>query len=353
VQGNKRGGADERRTRAPTLVDVARVSGVSVSTAGRVLREADYPVDPALAEQVRAAAARLGYVPNMVARSLRGGAAPMVGLVVGDMLDPYYGQIAEAVTQRAESPHGMAAIVCNMQRDPLLELKYCQRMWERRVAGLVLAGGGFDQWTHAGRLSALVGQIVAAGIVVVTLSPRSLDVPMFCVDNEQVGAMMAGHLVEHGHRRIGVITGPAQGEVTQQRLRGVTQVLAGAGVLFQVLHTEYSAQAGAQGVSRMMAENPGLTAFLVGSDTVALGVIDRLKEMGRSVPRDISVVSVGNTPLAGWIEPRLTTVDPGLPACCEAALDYIAARVRGEPAPAAGPFPVTLAERLSVARPPS
>src|SRR5690606_21976795 len=102
------------------------------------------------------------------------------------------------------------------------------------------------------------------------------------------------HLVEHGHRRIGVITGPPHGEVTQQRLSGATQVLSAEGALFQVVHTEYSAQAGAQGASRLLSENPALTALLVGSDTVALGVIDRLKEMGHSVPRDISVISVGN-----------------------------------------------------------
>ncbi len=122
------------RLKVATLVEVAKAAGVSVSTAGRVLRDADYHVDPALGERVREAAARLGYVANVLARSLRGGTPGLVGLIVGDMLDPYYAEIAEAVTQHAESTHGLLALVCNMQRDPLLEIKYCRQLWEHRVA---------------------------------------------------------------------------------------------------------------------------------------------------------------------------------------------------------------------------
>ena len=85
------------KTNVPTLADVARLAGVSVSTAGRVLRQQDWPVDQAMKERVLAAAAELSYVPNLMARTLRAGGPAMVGLVVGNMLDPYYGEIAEVV----------------------------------------------------------------------------------------------------------------------------------------------------------------------------------------------------------------------------------------------------------------
>ena len=107
-----------QRRGAPTLVDVARAAGVSVSTAGRVMRDDGWPVDPEMRDRVRETAAQLGYVPNIAARTLRVGAPALVGLVAGNMLDPYYGEIAEAVTRHAEAAHPMMAMVCNMQRDP-------------------------------------------------------------------------------------------------------------------------------------------------------------------------------------------------------------------------------------------
>lgn len=335
------GNAGRRHSPAkvPTLSDVARVASVSVSTAGRVLREADYPVDPDLRERVTAAAARLGYVPNVLARTLRGGISPAVGLVVGDMLDPYYGEIAEAITERAESAHSLVAIVCNMQRDPLLEIKYCQQLWEHRVGGLILAGGGFDQWSHFGRLSALVQQMVRAGIAVATLSPRNLEpARAYCVDNERVGAMLGQSLLDQGHGRIGVLLGPPQGEVTQHRLRGITRVLTGAGARFQVLHSSYSPLSGQEGTRSLLQADREITGIVAGSDAMALGVCQELQRMGRRVPHDASVVSVGDTLLARWTTPRLTTIDVRLADCGRMALDYVVAQMRKAPPPAPAPL---------------
>jgi LacI family transcriptional regulator len=312
-------------TRPPTLQDVARRAEVSTSTAARVLRGTDQSVNAALRERVRSAAREIGYVPNVLARSLRGGGPRMVGLVVGDMLDPYYGAIADAVTRHAESAHGMIALVCNMQRDPLLELRYCHQMWEHRVAGLILAGGGFDQWSHLDRLAQVVEQMTRSGIIVTTLSPRNLPVPTFCVDNVEVGELAAEHLVDAGHRRIGIVLGPVQNEVTQLRLHGVSRRLAAAGVGFRILHTDYTAEAGAKAMHALLACDPTLTGFIGGSDAMATGMVNWLRGAGYAVPRQISVVGIGGTQLAQLCRPRLVTVDVSLAESGRAALDFIAA----------------------------
>ena len=156
---------------APTLADVARTAGVSVSTAGRVLRDQGWPVEEGLKQRVLAAAAQLAYVPNVMARTLRGGAPAAVGLIVGNMLDPYYGEIAEIVTKHAEQMAGkMLVMVCNMQRDPALEIDYCRRLWEHRVAGLILAGGGFDQTTRHDELAELLARMERSGVTITTLN---------------------------------------------------------------------------------------------------------------------------------------------------------------------------------------
>jgi len=320
------------------LADVARLAGVSVSTAGRVMRDGGWPVDPLLRDRVRATASQLGYVPNLLARTLRGSGPALVGLVAGNMLDPYYGEIAEAVTRHAESAHPMMAMVCNMQRDPLLELKYCRQLWEHRVAGLILAGGGFDQTTHRDQLAAVVDQMTRSGVVVTLLSPRDLDAPQFCVDNRLVGEMAAAELIKHGHRRVGIAIGRVQNLVRRQRLQAMLAVFEAAGVRCTVLEPA-SAEAPEAGVSEALADNRDITGLVASTHMISMGIINEVRRTGLSVPDDISVVAIGNAKLLEWSTPRLTHIDLNLEACGHAALDFIAARVAGR---AHAPEPVIL-----------
>lgn len=287
---------------------------------------------------MREAAARLAYVPNVLARNLRGGAPALVGLVVGDMLDPFYGEIAEAITKQAESMHSMLVVVCNMHRDPELELTYCRRLWEHRVGGLILAGGGFDQLSHRDRLAELTSQMVASGVVVTTLTPRGLDVPAFHVDNEEVGRLAAQELVAAGHRRIGILIGTSQNAVTGQRLGGMTKVLTGAGAEFHTVHVEYSSPAAEAGVASLISRYPDISGVIAGSYAMSMGIFRWLRASGRSVPNDVSVVGIGNTRIAEWTSPKLTAINLKLDRFGCAALDYIAAKL-GESAPPVLPTP--------------
>jgi LacI family transcriptional regulator len=317
--------------RVARLIDIARLADVSVSTAGRVMRGSSLPVAPAVAERVNEAARQLGYVPNIHARNLRGAQPKMVGLVVGHMLDPYYGSIAEAVTQRAESEHGMLAIVCNMQRDPLLELKYCRLLWEHRVAGLVLSGGGFDQQSCAVELASLIRDMVAAGVVVTSLVPRAADVPVFSVDNAQAGRAAARHLVQAGHRHIGLLAGSAGSETARQRLAGSLAVLAEHGVSGTVRHAEFSAPSVSAALQALRDEQPGISAILAGSDFMARAAVEWMAGQGIAVPQAMSVIGIGGAEQAS-LPLRLTSIDIRLAECSSAALDYIAAG-SGAPVP--------------------
>ncbi len=310
---------------SPTLVDVAREAGVSVSTAARVVRGSDTSVDATLKERVRAAATRVAYVPNALARTLRAGAPTLVGLIVGDMLDPFYGEIAEAITEQAESMHSMLAVVCNMHRDPELELKYCRRLWEYRVGGLILAGGGFDQWTHRARLAELTSQMVTGGVVVTTLTPRGLDVPAFHADNQMVGRMAAEELLRAGHRRIGILIGAQQNYVSEARLRGMTEAFVEAGAEFDIAYVEYSSPAAEVGVASLFERHPRITGVIAGSYAMSMGIFRWLRATGRSVPDDVSVVGIGNTRVAEWMSPKLTAINLKLDQFGCAALSHIAA----------------------------
>ncbi len=318
-----------RRNSSPTLADVARIAEVSISTAGRVLRDAEWPVDPALRERVLAAAGQVSYVPNVMARTLRGSAPALVGLVVGNMLDPYYGEVAEAVTRHAEATTKMLVMVCNMQRDPLLELDYCRRFWEHRVAGLILAGGGFDQLKYRSELSDLLERMARSGVVITTLSPRDVGAASFCVDNLAVGRMAAAELAAHGHRRVGVLVGPVRSLVLQQRMDGIREVFDRERVKYHIMETELRPERIFAAAKALLDAHPDITGIVAVSSAVSVNAIRAVNAAGRSVPDDVSVIGIGGGALAEWATPQLTRIDLALDVSGRAALDFIAARVGG------------------------
>ena len=305
-----------------TLNDVARDANVSVSTAARVLRGSTYPVAPELQERVRKAADKLGYVPNLLAKKLRGGEHSSIGLIVGNMMDPYFGAIAQTVSVAAHN-RSLLAIVANMQRDPQLELAMIRELWQHRVNGLVLAGGGFDQMTYSKELVELIQQLKRAGIIVVTVAEREIPVPVFSVDNVTVGAMLAEHALQHGHLQIGISAGPMHSYVTQRRLKGSLKVLAKAGIEPIVVHTEFGIEGGINAVNALLEQNPKLTMILANADTLGVGIIQGLAMKGLRVPDDVSIISAGATAYAGICDPVLTTMDLDLAACCRAAVEYV------------------------------
>jgi LacI family transcriptional regulator len=287
-------------------------------------------------ERVLAAAAELSYVPNLMARTLRAGGPAMVGLVVGNMLDPYYGEIAEVVTRHAEATSRMLVMVCNMQRDPLLELDYCRRLWEHRVAGLILAGGGFDQFTHNAALAELLDRMERSGIAIATLSPRDLPVPAFCSDNEEVGRLAATELIANGHRRIGVLAGAGRNRVLEGRLKGLVSCFAEHDVVFQIASSTGGHDGPAAAVSEIFAADPAITGIVAATSAVSANILQTVAATGRSVPGDVSIVAIGGATLNEWGMPQLTRVDIALEECGRNALDYVAARVNGAEAPQAG-----------------
>lgn len=340
------------RSPSPTLADVAAVASVSVSTAGRVLRDQGWPVDATLRERVLAAAAELGYVPNVMARSFRTGAPGLVGLVTGNMLDPYYGEIGEAVTRYAESTSKMLVMVCNMQRDPKLEIDYCRRLWEHRVAGLILTGGGFDQFTHRMEFAELLAKMQRSRVVVTTLTPRDIPLPTFCIDNEKVGLMAAEELIRHGHRYIGTIMGPVVNPVLKKRIDGISRACETAGAEHHLVAAGFGEKGIIAGIADMFAANPKITGVIAASGTTSVNAINAIGLTGRTVPKDVSLVGIAGKAVTHWNTPRLTRIDLALEACGQAAMDYIASSVSGLPqTPQFNPTP-TVVEGDSVTPPP-
>ena len=294
--------------RYPTLLDIAGRADVSVATVGRALQENPMSrVSPEIVERVRVIAEEFGYVPNAAARTLRGAPPTTVGLIIGDMLDPYFGQIGAAVTEEANSLAKLA-LVANMQRDPVRELEWCERLWHHRVGGLILAGGGFDQQTYRSELKVLLERMVRSGTKVIALSPRNLDIPFISVDNSQVGRLAAHRVLHAGHRRVGLVFGP-ESLATRERVIAIEEHLANAGAQWTRVSGGYSASTGAEAADFFMQSPHPPTVIISGSDSIAVGCQQRLYELGYSVPADVSVTSIGSTILGRMATPRIASID--------------------------------------------
>jgi LacI family transcriptional regulator len=239
------------------------------------------------------------------------------------MIDPYFGQMAAAVTEEATSLSKLA-LVANMQRDPVRELEWCERLWHQRVSGLILAGGGFDQVTYRSELKALLDRMVGSGTKVIALSHRDLGVPVISVDNKQVGRLAAQRVLNAGHRRVGLVFGPAS-LATEERVVAIEGHLEKARAEWTYLSGYYSANAGAEAADHLMQGPNPPTAIITGSDSIAVGCQQRLYQLGYSVPTDVSVTSIGSTILGHLATPRIASIDLKTREAGQAAVRYLVA----------------------------
>lgn len=337
-------------SRPARLADVAQRAGVSISTAARVLRAETHKVSPDLAARVLTAAEECNYTPNLMARSLRAGSPRLLGLMVGDMLDPYFAAISENVTVKADTL-GLAAMVANMRRDPLRELDLLQRFLQHRVSGVILSGGGYDQDTHHERLVRAVGALTRSGCHVVSLSERDLDVPTFTVDNDALGRLAAKAMLDQGHSRAAVIYAPLMSEVTRTRHGATVAALRSAGCTVTEVFAVYSREAGYEAAREVFAgqRSEWPTAVVAGSDSLAVGVLTYLNSQAISVPDEVSLIGVGNTYAAEAV--GLTSIAEGLSDRAQAAVMHLSALIKGDVPRSVAHFEPQLVVRGSIAAP--
>src|SRR3982074_2148217 len=155
------------------LSDVASQARVSLTTASRALDPANgHPVNARTRERVVAAATRLSYRPNPMARALRTRRVPTIAIVVHDVSDPYFAEIVRGAT-RAASAKGFLTVVCSSDRDPATELRYVEMLCLSRASGVIFAGGGLDEVRYRRAMSGYAQNIADYGGAIVALAPRS------------------------------------------------------------------------------------------------------------------------------------------------------------------------------------
>lgn len=207
----------------PTLRQVAELAGVSIKTASRALRQEGY-VAPATAERVRTAARSIGYRVNAIASELRrGSVSTLVGLITGDLANPFYSRLARGV-ERELHPAGLQLVTASSEENPAAESALVEALLQRRVRALLIVSAADEH-------SALSDDL-ARGVPLVFLDrpPVGLLADSVLIDNAAGAAAAVRHLVGAGHRRIGIVSDLSRLASQQDRLDGVAAAMAAAGI---------------------------------------------------------------------------------------------------------------------------
>jgi LacI family transcriptional regulator len=304
------------------LVDVAERAGVSLATASRALSGRD-GVSEEVADRVRQVSRELGYVANPFARTLAGGSTSTVGLVVHQVDDPYFSEIAGGVIQLADE-QGLLVQICHSGRDPVRELSQIRNLIAQRVGIILVAGSGYSDPRLETEAKEELGAYQRTGGRVAVIGRHSLGVDAVLPDNEAGGRALGEHLLELGHRRIAVVAGTEALTTVADRLTGVGAALRAYGLTLgdlPVVHTDFIREGGRAAAERILRDHPETTAIIALNDAMAMGVLSALREHGIAVPGRMSVVGFDDVSVAADLAPALTTVRLPMTGMGRMALD--------------------------------
>jgi LacI family transcriptional regulator len=292
--------------RPATLRDVAAAAKVHPATASRALNpETRLLVSEDTAKRVAAAAARLGYRPNPVARSLRTRRSYTVGVLIPDLNNPLFPPIVRGLEDKLADA-GYVALIGNTDADPDRERLLFEQMRARHVDGFVLATATLhDQ---------MLAAAAEAEIPVVLMNRLSQDYsfPSVSVDNEQGARMAVTHLARLGHARIAHIAGPQEASTGVSRLRGFRDGMTQHGLAVDdsliAYATKYTVEEGTRCCRELLARRGTFTAIAAANDMLAVGCYAAFEEAAADCPDELSLVGFNDMPFIDRLRPPLTTV---------------------------------------------
>lgn len=282
------------------IADVARRAGVSVGSVSRVINE--HPtVTPATRARVELAVRDLGYVPNAIAGSLRSRRSKTVGLIIPDVTNPFFSELALHV-ERYAAAAGYNVILGNSDNSEDRQRHYLHALAVRRVDGIILVPA--NEMRPA--------QEFAVPVIGVDREVRSR--PFVACDNVGGAKSAVEYLAGLNHRLIACVAGPRELPAAEERRKGYEEIalpiLRSAGVdpVNYVVSGEFNYDAGYAAARLLLQLTPRPTAIFASSDQQAIGVMRAAADLGLIVPRDLSIVGFDDIPLARLVMPRLTTV---------------------------------------------
>ncbi|MBI2424272.1 MAG: LacI family DNA-binding transcriptional regulator [Candidatus Hydrogenedentes bacterium] len=291
-----------------TMKDLAQELGLSISVVSRVLsgKAGQYRISDKTRVAVRAAAKRHGFTPNQLARGLRLRKSHTIGLLIPDISNNFFSDVARSVEISARH-RGYSIILCNTEESEAIERTSLELLLARKVDGVIVAP--VAESGDCGHLLALLNDNVP--IVLLDRFFPGAGLPHVTSDNVRGGYDGAQHLLKCGHRRIGFIQGIPNAQTNIDRLAGYRAALQEFGVEFDpqlVVGHDFGEQNGHHSALTLLGQSHPPTALFVTSSVGALGAMRACVEIGRKIPDEVSIIGFDEYPYAALLSPPLTTI---------------------------------------------
>jgi LacI family transcriptional regulator len=327
----------------PTIVDVALKAKVSIATVSRVANSSSHKVNPATRAKVVRAIRELDYRPNALAKGLLMKRTMTVGIIIPDISNPYYAEIVRGIQDKADED-GYAVILLNTERNQDRILKHIYFLREKSADGIVFSGGVIHDGNILSSLKELRDRVVVIG-------QHKVGFPAVAIDNVGGATKAVEYLIELHHRRIGFIGGPGRSLSTKERLSGYRSALTRRGYPYDRSLTRKGDLTPMSGylLAKDLIRKERPTAVFSANDQMAFGAIRAAKELGLSVPDDLSVVGFDNIPFSAYYEPSLTTVGIPMYDAGVAAMEMLIQQISGKGAEKVRRFKTRLLVRDSTA----
>ena len=308
-----------------TIKDIARSLCISVSTVSRALTD-DKNIRRETREAVLREAERLGYRRNPVAMNLKMGRTNTIGVIVPEMHTPYASQVVAGI-QSVLYKNNQKVMMAESDENPDRERENLQMMEDFMVDGLIVSLCSWRKNADVYRRLAESGM----AIVFYDRLPHGMDdMPQVMVDDNNDSYFMTEHLIRLGRRRIAYLYGPDDVYNTVERGRGYREAMEKFHIYDPqlVVNTGMTFVDGAAAIDRLIADGTAFDAVYAFTDTLAIGAMNRLRELGRRVPEDVAVAGFSGTELSTIVYPQLTTVEPPLSEMGQRAAELVLEKVR-------------------------
>src|SRR5690625_508919 len=331
----------EKSARRPTLADVAKTAGVSIATASKALNGRTQ-VKAETRDRVIKAAEELSFRPNALAQQLQRGRSGAIGLVTHDL----EGRFSIPILMGAEDEAGtgeVSVLLCDARGDKLRERYHVQALLGRRVDGLIVVGARPD-------VRPSLGQLPVPVVYAYAPSDDPADMSEVC-DNVEAGRLVAQHLLARGRRRIAIVSGDESYGAARERVQGALEVRSDAGLEpagGRAVYGSWDEAWGRTAVETIVGMQADVDAVICGSDQIARGALDTLREHRLRVPEDVAVTGHDNWEvIVAHSRPRLTSVDMNLEALGRRAAARLFAAIEERPSPGVEKVSPRIVERDS------
>ncbi|MER2030313.1 MAG: LacI family DNA-binding transcriptional regulator [Solibacillus sp.] len=300
------------------IKDVAKVANLSVATVSRYLNQNGY-VSKKSSERIEQAILELDYKPSSVARSLSKKQSNIIGLIVPDIKNPYFPELARAVEDMAWS-YGYTVVLCNSDDQVEKELSYIERLSQTYVAGLIVATSLLDPSVYM----SISTPIVALDRII------DVTVPTVATDNEKGARIGAEYLLTNGAGNLLCIRGPQGLKTADDRLTGFLKATDKRGLEPIVITTSFDFKVAAEAIEQTLAVNPKIDGIFASSDTLAIAALHIAHKLGKRVPEELQIVGFDGIALGEMVSPPLTTVGQDLYKMGAAAATMLIEQIEGK-----------------------